>query len=192
MSLLPAAMQIKDDMPMTLGQAVKRVLTEQTPVDAIRAFNDGDYSLTFSQRNGHSPLPPAKFEAAMVVFKLYDYAFGGAKTYKREPTLAEMPEALREQVALMSVAVVAYESKPALEAIRADEPKPKFKVGDKVRVLCDEGDPPATLLRCRNADEDFAGEWDIRLDGGPYRGLSGIAAEHEIELLPSPKQEGEQ
>lgn len=69
MSLLPAAMQIKDDMPMTLGQAVKRALDPSTPVDRITTFNIGDHQLDGTIRT----------------------------ISKREPTFAEMPEALRHE-----------------------------------------------------------------------------------------------
>jgi hypothetical protein len=90
MSLLPPAMQIKDDMPMNLGQAVKRALDPKTKVEDIRKFEADDHQPDGTVRPPHEAMVLRRLVEDTKHAKVYDYA----KTYRREPTVAEMPEAL--------------------------------------------------------------------------------------------------
>lgn len=173
MSLLPAAMQIKDDMPMTLGQAVKRALDPKTPIDSIRAFEIGEHE-PINQCDGCR-------QGATLDNGLHrdrnGRAFMGCQAHrytKREPTLDEMPEALRQHV-----------GECCTEAIRADEPKPKFKAGDRFIV--------GRQHREYFVDEVFVA---TKVQGDQVwfhrDGRDGFFFDFNIELLPSPKQEGEQ
>jgi hypothetical protein len=143
MSLLPPAMKITDPMPMTLGQAVKRALDPSTPIDSIRAFEVG-----YHMPAGFGFDLGSKEGAEMVTLKLYDYTGSGVKTYRREPTFAEMPEALRER-ALRDAEQSAFE--------------------DWLSRVCPSGDV-----------EQVQAQW---LESSDYLDF--------LELLPSPKQEGE-